>query len=137
MHFLILTIIANKKIKIKMSVLVETANPFLHKFFKFILWRCTQLLRNFIKLERSWKNFIKLRYYNFCKRQLYWALWSLIVFYPDYDLTRNSIVTVFNRRFFDILIFLFLFSPSPMVLLGKRQCKNVVEYDSPIQFLIA
>ena len=110
LHFLILTIVANKKIK-KMSVLLGTAYPFLHKFFKFTLWRWAQLLRNFIRLERRWKNFIKLRYYNFCRRQHYWALWNLIAFYPDYDPIRNNIVTVFNRRFSNILIFLFHFPP--------------------------
>lgn len=133
LHFRSLTIIAKKE-KEKMPVLIETADPFLHKFFKFTLWRCAQLLRNFIRLERSWKNFIKLRYYNFCRRQCCWALWSLTMFYLDYDPTWNNIVTVFNMRFSEI--FIFLFSPQPMVLVGKLQCRNV-EYDSPIQFLIA
>ena len=28
-------------------------------------------------------------------------LWSLVVFYSDYDPTRNNVVTVFNGRFFE------------------------------------
>ena len=28
-----------------------------------------------------------------------WALWSLIVFDSDYNLTQNNVVIVFNKRF--------------------------------------
>ena len=33
------------------------------------------------------------------KWEICWALWSLIVFDPNYELTRNNIVIVFNGRF--------------------------------------
>ena len=33
------------------------------------------------------------------KREICWALWSLVVFDPDYELTQNNIVTFFNGRF--------------------------------------
>ena len=35
------------------------------------------------------------------KWEICWALWSLIVFDLDYDLTRNNVVIVFNGRFFE------------------------------------
>ena len=35
------------------------------------------------------------------KWEICWALWSLVVFDPDYDLIRNNIVTVFSGRFFE------------------------------------
>ena len=30
-----------------------------------------------------------------------WALWSLVVFDPNYDPTRNNVIIVFNERFFE------------------------------------
>ena len=35
------------------------------------------------------------------KWEICWALWSLVVFDPDYELTQNNIVIVFNGRFFE------------------------------------
>ena len=35
------------------------------------------------------------------KWEICWALWSLVVFDPNYELTQNNIVTVINERFFE------------------------------------
>ena len=32
-----------------------------------------------------------------------WALWSLVVFDPNYDSSQNNVVTVFNGRFYEVL----------------------------------